>query len=177
MRFLRNVISSLLVLVVVLVVIAYLLPQTVTVERSIVIDAPPEAIFPHVNSLKANEAWSPWLDRDPDIQLAYEGPDEGVGSKLTWASDHPQVGSGTNTITASVPNRRVETALDFGSMGTADAWVDLAPSGGGTEVKWGFTTDLGLNPVARWTGLMMDSWVGADYEDGLGRLKALVEAG
>ena len=51
----------------------------------------------------------------------------------------------------------------------------LAAADGGTEVTWGFETDLGMNPVGRWMGLMMDSWIGADYEAGLARLKALVE--
>jgi len=44
-------------------------------------------------------------------------------------------------------------------------------------VKWGFATDMGMNPIARWMGLMMDRWVGADYQKGLARLKDLVEAG
>ncbi len=101
----------------------------------------------------------------------------GVGNKLTWASEHPQVGNGTQEITASVENERVETALDFGSMGTADAFFSLKANGDVTDVTWGFTTDMGSNPVSRWMGLMMDKWVGGDYETGLNRLKALVEAG
>lgn len=177
MRFIKRLAIGIAALVVVLIVVAYLLPRQVTVERTVVIDAPADEIFPHVNSLKANEAWSPWLSRDPGAVLVYEGPDEGVGSKLTWTSEHPQVGSGTNMIIASEPERRVESALDFGPMGTADVWLTLEPAGGSTEVTWGFVTDLGMNPMARWMGLMMDSWVGADYENGLNRLKALVEEG
>ncbi len=177
MRFLKRVLIGIVGLVVLLVVVAYALPREVMVERSVIIDAAPAKIFPHVNSLKANEAWSPWLDRDPDVVMVYEGPEEGVGSKLTWTSDHPNVGNGSNVIIASDPDRRVDTALDFGDMGTANAWVTLDQAGEGTEVKWGFATDLGMNPVARWMGLMMDNWVGADYQDGLNRLKALVEAG
>lgn len=177
MRFIKRLLIAIAAIVIVLIAVAYLLPRQVTVERTVIIDTPADEIFPHVNSLKANEAWSPWLSRDPNAVLVYEGPDEGVGSKLTWTSEHPQVGSGTNIITASEPDRRVESALDFGSMGTADAWFTLDPAGGSTEVTWGFVTDLGMNPMARWMGLMMDSWVGADYEDGLNRLKALVEEG
>lgn len=177
MRFLKRLVVVILGIAVILVAIAYILPREVTVERAVVIDAPPSEIFPHVNSLKANEAWSPWLDRDPDVSLVYEGPEAGVGSKLTWTSDNPNVGNGSNIITASTPDSRVDTALDFGAMGTANAWVTMDPVGASTEVKWGFTTDMGMNPMARWMGLMMDKWVGADYDDGLNRLKVLVEAG
>ena len=177
MRILKWIAGIVVVLAVIFLAGAFLMPRNITVERALVIEAEPEAIFPHVNSLKMTEAWSPWLDRDPNVVLVYSGPETGVGNAMTWTSEHPQVGTGANVITASLPNERVETALDFGPMGTAEAWITLATAGSGTEVKWGFTTDLGMNPVARWMGLMMDRWVGADYEDGLGRLKALVEAG
>jgi len=177
MRFLKGLILAVIVIAAVLVAVAYILPRDVTVERSVVINAPAAAIFPHVNSLKANEAWSPWLQRDPNAKLLYEGPEAGVGSKLTWTSDNPQVGNGSNIISASDPDRRVDTDLDFGPMGTAKAWITLDPMGEGTQVKWGFATDMGTNPIARWMGLMMDRWVGTDYQDGLNRLKALVEAG
>ena len=177
MRFLKRLLGLIVVLVLVLVAVAYVLPRKITVERGVTINAPANTIFPFVNSLKENEKWSPWLDRDPDVQLTYEGPEAGVGNKLTWASDHPQVGSGSNVITASIRNERIETALDFGDMGTAVAWVTFDAQGDATLVKWGFTADMGLNPIARWMGLMMDKWVGADYENGLSRLKILVEAG
>ena len=36
---------------------------------------------------------------------------------------------------------------------------------------------MGMNPMGRWMGLMMDGMVGADYDQGLANLKALVEAG
>jgi len=45
----------------------------------------------------------------------------------------------------------------------------------GTRLTWGFVTDTGFNPMMRWMGVMLDDWVGADYEAGLARLKALAE--
>lgn len=175
MRILGRILLVAVALVILAAAGAYLLPREVSVERTVRIDAPPEAIFPHVNSMQKTEAWSPWLERDPNVELAYEGPEEGVGNKMSWRSDAPDVGVGTQVVTVSVPNERVETDLDFGAMGTATARFVLAPADEGTEVTWGFTTDLGMNPMARWMGLMMDRWVGADYETGLGNLKALVE--
>ncbi len=177
MRIIRRLFTLVIVAVVVLVAVAYVLPREVTVERSLTVNAAPESIFPYVNSMQATEAWSPWLDRDPDVRLAYSGPESGVGNRLAWESDHPQVGSGTQEITASMENSRVETALDFGPMGIANAWFNLAPEGTATEITWGFVTDTGMNPITRWMGLMMDRWVGADYEAGLAKLKALAEDG
>ena len=62
-------------------------------------------------------------------------------------------------------------------MGTARAAFTLEPSGTGTLVTWTLVADMGLNPVGRWMGLMMDRWVGTDYERGLINLRRVAEAG
>jgi effector-binding domain-containing protein len=36
-------------------------------------------------------------------------------------------------------------------------------------------TDVGMSPVGRYMGLMFDTWIGKDYEEGLANLKKLVE--
>jgi len=175
MRALKWLFGIVVVLGLVFVAGGFLLPREVTVARSVEIDAPPEAVFPHVNSLKAGTEWSPWLSRDPEVLVGFSGPDEGVGARLDWESEQPDVGIGSQVITASVPNERVETDLDFGQMGTAKAAFVLEPASGGTRVTWDLVADMGSNPVGRWMGLMMDTWVGGDYETGLANLKALVE--
>lgn len=177
MRVLRNILIGLVVLVAALAGAAYLLPRNVIVERSIAIDAPPEDVFPLVNSLKRGTEWSPWLTRDPETKLTFEGPDEGVGARMAWLSEHPQVGSGKQEIVASTPNERVETALDFGAQGPAKAWFTLVPEGDGTLLTWGLDADMGQSPIGRWMGLAMDSLVGADYEAGLDNIKSLAEGG
>ena len=144
---------ALLLIVGALVGVSYLLPGTAQVTRSLTINAPAKAVFPYVNAMKKTESWSPWLARDPETQLTYSGPEAGVGNKMAWSSEHPQVGAGTQEIIESVENERVRTSLDFGSMGTATAYFTLETVSGGTRVTWGFTSDLGLNPMARWMGL------------------------
>lgn len=176
MGIVKFILRLVLLLVVVFLIGAVLLPREVTVERTATVNAPPAAIFPYVNSMQQTEKWSPWLDLDPDVALSYSGPETGVGNRMEWRSDHPQVGNGSQEIIASEPDERVVTALDFGDMGTAEAHFEMQPRGESTEVTWGFTTDTGMNPLMRWMGLMMDRWVGADYEKGLARLKSLAES-
>ncbi|KIC40436.1 hypothetical protein RA27_14185 [Ruegeria sp. ANG-R] len=175
MRLIKRIVVTLIVIVLVLAGVSYLLPGRAEVSRSITVDAPASVIFPYVNSMQETEKWSPWLSRDPETKLSYSGPDAGVGNTLNWASDNPQVGTGSQEIIESIPDQSVKTALDFGPMGTATALFLLQPEGAGTRVTWGFESDLGLNPMSRWMGLMMDRWVGGDYERGLENLKALVE--
>ena len=74
-----------------------------------------------------------------------EGPREGVGAKLVWKGND-KVGSGTQVITASTPDRSMASDLDFGDMGTAKSLVTLTPEGGMTRATWAVDMDMGANP-------------------------------
>jgi len=175
MKFLKRFVLLILILVLILIGIGYLLPQEAHVEREIRIDAPPEVVFPYVNDFHKFNEWSPWADWAPDIQYSYSGPDSGVGARMSWQSDSPEVGSGSNLITQSRPPERVTTRLDFGAQGSATAFFNIEPAGDGSRVVWGFDSGFGNNIVERYFGLMLERWVGQDYEQGLQSLKALVE--
>ena len=175
MRILKWILGVVAVLAVAFIAIGMLLPREVTVERTAEINAPADKIWPHINNLKATEAWSPWLGLDPDVKTTYGDIAEGVGAKMSWASDDPNVGNGSMEVMESVPNERLASALDFGDMGTATARYELAGNSEATTVTWALDLDMGASPVGRWFGLMMDGMVGPDYEKGLANLKALVE--
>ncbi len=165
------------VLFVVFIAGAYLMPKTINVERDITIDAPPAEVFPYVNNYKKFNEWSPWANRDPDATYTYSGPEAGEGAKMSWEGNE-SVGAGSQTILESKENELVRTELDFGDQGTAEAYFDLEPRSDGTKtnITWGMKSDMGNNPIARWMGLMMDRWVGTDYEKGLKNLKETVES-
>lgn len=175
MRILRNLLIGIVVLIVLAVGVAYLLPRNVVVEREVVVNAPPEEVFDHVSSLQAFAEWSPWNDYDPDMSVTFSGPETGVGNVMEWSSEHPQVGEGRQEIVEVIENELVRTTLDFGGMGTAEAWWALSPAEGGTRVVWGLNADMGMNPAGRWMGLFLDGLIGADYDSGFARLRAAVE--
>lgn len=175
MRAVRNILVGLAVLIAILAGAGYLLPRNVIVERAIVIDAPPEAVFAHLNSLQAFSEWSPWGAYDPEMEVVYSGPETGVGNVMEWRSDHRNVGNGRQEIVDVIENEAVRTSLAFDGMGEAQAWWLLEPEGGGTRVTWGLDSDMGNNPVGRWMGLALDNLVGADYERGLQQLRQIVE--
>ncbi len=155
--------------------VAFALPQQIIVARSITINAPESDVFPYVNSFKRFNEWSPWPARDPDTTHVFSGPGEGQGARMAWSSTNSEVGEGSQEIIESKTNSFVEVALDFGQMGKAIATYELLPSGAGTRVIWAFNKDVGNNPMQRWMGLMFDRWIGQDYDNGLERLKQLVE--
>ena len=176
MTFAKVVIIGIVGLLAVLLVVGFFLPSTTHVERSVFIEQNPERIFPLVNDMQEFNRWSPWYGLDESARYTYSGPSEGVGARMAWASDDPQVGTGAMEITDSVRNRRVDMALDFGDQGTATSYIALQPRDNGTQVTWGFDTDHGSNLIFRYIGLLMDSMVGTPYEQGLASLKELAES-
>ena len=175
MKWLLRTVIAVAALIALLAAAAFLLPREVSVARSVFVEAPPEQVYPHLVSLRRQTEWSPWIEEGDPVEIVYSGPEAGVGSRMEWQSADPAIGSGAQEIVAVEPGERVDTALDFGEMGMADASLVVAPRDGGSEVTWTLETDLGNSPVYRWMGLMLDAWVGTDYEIGLGRLKAQVE--
>lgn len=177
MRFIKFLLVLVLLLAAVFVVGGMLLPDRVHVERGITIERPAANVFAVLNSFKRFNDWSPWAPKDPDATYAYSGPERGVGARMQWSGDPETVGSGSQEITLSEPDRRIETALDFGEHGTANASFTLTPQeGGATRVVWGLDIDNQGSYVGRWFGLLMDRMLGPDYETGLKQLKAMMES-
>ena len=171
----RHIVGGLVVALIALVGVTFLLPRAVHVERTIVVDRPAATVYPYVASLKRASEWSPWMELDPGVKVTYSGFEQGVGAKMSW-SGNDKVGSGTQTITQTTLNRKVASDLEFGGRGSAKAAVTLTTTEHGTQVVWTLDTDLGNNPIARIVGLSLDKKIGADYERGLAKLKALVES-
>ena len=114
-------------------------PDTFRVSRSIVIEAPPEKIFPKIDNYAAWRAWSPYEDKDPALQRTYSGPQAGVGAHYAWAGDPKKVGSGSMTIVESTPPSNVKMKLDFlvPFEGHNTAQFSLEPVGqGATRLTW-----------------------------------------
>ena len=175
MRMIRRILFYIIGLAVVLSLGAYDLPRHVTITRDVVIDAPVDTVVPLINSLKQMAGWSPWIGRDPEIKLVFSGPDAGVGARMGWSSAMEQVGNGTQEITQSTLGERVESRLVFGQMGPSEVVFNLTTEQHGTRVEWSLTADMGMNPIGRWMGFLMDRWIGPDFETGLAHLKAQAE--
>jgi uncharacterized protein YndB with AHSA1/START domain len=161
-------------LVLILVGVAFALPSHVTVYRSVVVNAPEGVVFTYLNNLHNFKEWSPWAAHDPQLRVTYAGPEQGKGAHMEWSSDKRSVGSGSMEITDSAPNHHIDLAANYdGLVGTST--YDIAPSGSGSKVTWGFGVDMGGNPFRRWKGLMLDRIIGSEHRDGLAKLKERIE--
>lgn len=174
MKILKIIGVILLAIVVILLGLILMQPAKGHVEKSVVINAPASAIFPHLNNLEKFVAWSPWSKMDPAAKNTFEEPVAGVGAKMQW--DGPETGKGSQWISESVENERVKTGLKFeGFDGESIAEFTLKPEGNGTKVTWTYDgPDNGFMGKAIW--LMMGSMLDTQYQDGLNDLKKLIES-
>jgi Polyketide cyclase / dehydrase and lipid transport len=168
-------ILGLCALVAIMAGVALALPGHITVARSVVINAPEPAIFPYLNDLHRFGDWSPWASRDPELAVTFSGPQQGKGARVQWTSNKPSVGAGSMDITESDPNRHIDLAVNFNGL-DGTGYYDVAPSGSGSKVTWGFGYDSGTSPLKRWKGLLLDRYVGAEYRDALAKLKDKIES-
>lgn len=151
--------------------------DTYVVERSETIAARPAAIFDRVRTLQGWDDWSPWAQMDPDMTKTYDGEPGAVGSSYHWTGNR-KVGEGQMTVTASEPNKRIAIDLAFIKPFKSESVTEmlLAPAGDNTEVTWRMTGEKSLMiKVFGLIGRGMDKMVGPDFDQGLAKLKRLVE--
>ena len=167
----------LLLALVVFIIMGLTGEKTYDVNRSVQIDAPPEAIFPYVVSLNKQAEWSPWVKRDTEMKNEYIGEEGAVGSINKW--EGPVSGVGEQEITAIDPYKGIETKLRFKEPyeDEANAYINLEPNKNGTSVTWGFSGENGFvqRAMFKMMGMNLDEMVGKDYEEGLAMLKDISE--
>jgi effector-binding domain-containing protein len=95
---------------------------------------------------------------------------------MSWISDNPNVGEGSQEIVVSEPNDKITNQMIFGDFEPASASFELSETENGTKVVWTYDQDMGLDIIGRYIGLMMDKMLGPDYESGLASLKNMIEA-
>ncbi len=155
------------VLAVAAVAVAWFLPSAWRVERVTVIRAPAAAIFSDIASLKRWPDWTVWYE--PDIKVAYEGPEAGVGAVSRWVGKD---GEGEMTVVASEQDRRMRYRLVFdrGEFMTEGEFT-LTSDRDGTRVVWAAWGDVGDSFFGRYFALLLKPMLGSDFETSLAKLK------
>lgn len=175
MKLILRILGGLAVLVLLLVAVAFFLPRTYRVERQLVMKAKADAVFAQFADLRTWKNWGAWQERDPAMKLTYSEKSTGIGAWSAWESKSE--GNGKMTITGVEAGQRVTYKLEFPDMGTSSTGtMELVPADGGVKVVWFDAGDLGMNPMFRWFGLFLDKMIGKDFERGLEKMKAIVEA-
>jgi hypothetical protein len=142
--------------------------------RSITIAAPPGAVHTLVDDFHAWAKWSPWEGLDAELARTYSGSEKGIGARYAWAGK--KSGEGSMVVTGATP-ARIDIDLNFVKPFKANnkAVFRFDAEGNATRVSWTMsgTRNVLLAIMGR---LFFDAMIGKDFEKGLAKLKALVEA-
>jgi uncharacterized protein YndB with AHSA1/START domain len=166
--------------VILVITLAIMSPKS-HLERSVVINAQPASVYEELVSFKNVNSWSPWFKMDPKMKHSFEGPPSGVGAKMSWDSENPEVGKGSQWIVETEENKRVKSGMNFDGMdGNFVAEFILEPTPEGTKVTWTYDGDVSNTSTAnaamgKFFGAFMDSMLGPSLEQGLVALKQKVE--
>jgi hypothetical protein len=170
-------------IVVVLIVAAFLVllafrPNTFRVQRTVVIAAPADRIYPYIADFHADGwgQWSPWEGIDPNLKRTFSGAESGLGAVYNWDGDN-KVGSGRMEIVRAEPSR-IDIKLDFYKpmKNSTTAQFTIDPDGAAQRVTWAMSGPVPYMARAFHLIFNMDKMIGGQFDQGLQKLKARAEA-
>lgn len=172
----KKIVIVVAVLIGLLFMYAAIQPSEYKISRRLLIHAQPEVLFSYINNSKKMNEWMPWAEEDPQVQMSYSGPDEGIGSISSWDSAGT-MGTGKSTIIESIANSSTKTRIDYFKPMEMIQMSDmlLTPQAEGTMVSWAVTGQNGFMNRVFCVFMNMDKYIGGKFEKGLSKLKNLVE--
>jgi ligand-binding SRPBCC domain-containing protein len=177
MGILKKALIILLSFVVLCLVIALFVSKEFHYEKSIVINAPQEVVWEHVNSHADLDKWSPWDEKDPNMKKTVTGTDGTVGAMQAWDSEVEEVGKGSQTFTKLEPPSLMEADLKFYTPyeSEAKAFIKVSPEGSATKVTWGFDSEMPYPFNIMKLFMNVEKSLDPDFNNGLNKLKSLCE--
>jgi carbon monoxide dehydrogenase subunit G len=160
--------------IVIVLVLAALKPDSFRIERSARIAATPEAIHPFIADFHKWQAWSPFEKLDNNIERDYLGAPSGKGAIYTW--DGKKAGAGRMKVLESAPPKttiQLDFIRPFVAHNTAE--FTLVPSGGATVVTWAMFGPSTFVSKLMNVFMSSDKMVGGMFEEGLNSLKTVSE--
>ncbi len=146
---------------------------SLTIRKSIVIQAPVDRVYDVVRDFRQWPRWSPWLICEPDARVTFAND----GRSYAW--DGQVVGSGQIEMDdEQAPGSltmRIRFLKPFPSQSGVGFRLKDLGGGEGTEVSW--SMDGSLPFFLFFLKGLMTGMLGSDYERGLLMLKAYVETG
>jgi len=169
---------AIFVIILVATVLAYASskPDTFRVQRSIIVNAPPDKVFALINDFHKWDTWAPQDQQDPTMHRTYSGPTEGTGAVSEW-SGSGSTGKGRMAIIESVPPKMVSVKVDFVKPFEAHNVNEfvLEPAGDATKVTWNIdASNLYMMKVMS-IFVNIQKEFGKHMESGLSSLKTAAE--
>ena len=149
-------------------------PNNYEVVRTRVIKAPAAVIYNNVIEFKNWEAWSSWIEKNPDTKITYPEQTKGIGGHYSWEDDD---GVGNMKTIAATPPTFIEQTMQFEDFEPSKITWNLEPNEQGeTKTTWtmkGENVPFSFKLFAVFSG-GFDKMIGPDFERGLEKLDSVV---
>jgi uncharacterized protein YndB with AHSA1/START domain len=171
-----KILIAIVAVIVMALVFAAMKPDTLRIERSTVINAPPDKVYALIDDFHEWPRWAPQDREDASMKRTYSGAPTGVGAVSDW-SGSGNTGKGRMEITGADASRQVVVTVDFAKPFVAHNvnTFTLAPEGNGTRVSWAMQGTNAYMMKVMSLLMNMDKMMGQHFESGLANLKAAAE--
>lgn len=168
MKTTKIILFSIGIIIGLVLLISALLPSSVSISRSIIIQANPDLVYYQVANLQNWEKWSPF--EAEDMISVYAGPVAEAGMTRDWQSKSK--GDGHMEVISGNPGLEYHSKMSMtnGNHGS-EHWTFETDSLKHTKVTWTFTFEDLQYPFFRLLGLVSESVMGPVFEQGLNQLK------
>ena len=149
-------------------------PNSFSYDRSVVVKAPAERIFPLIADLATFNSWNPF-NEDPSIKGSYGGHTRGPGARYVFESR--RAGTGHIDVIEDQPPNQVVMRLVMTRPMVCDNRVEfrLEPVGEETRVTWSMTGAVSFTGKIVNQLMDCDAMCGRQFDKGLAKLKAIAE--
>jgi hypothetical protein len=128
MKILKKILFLVLALVALALVTTAFMPKSFTISVSETINRPKAEVYDYLKLFANQKAYSEWTKPDPNLMPVISGIDGTVGASSSWKSNNPDVGEGSQTITA-MTDSQIDLDLKF-----------ISPMEGSAKVSNKFTS-------------------------------------
>ena len=173
MKSLKYVLFLLLILGIGFSIYIAVQPNAYDITRTRTIKAPAAVIYNNVIDFKNWEAWSPWVEQDPKLQITYPEQTSGVDGSYSWIG---QDGAGNMKTLAVSPNDSISQEMQFEDFPPSNVYWKFEKAEKGTDVSWGMRSESMPFMLKLYTSISggMDKMVGPNFERGLEKLDSIV---
>ncbi|MBT8259651.1 MAG: SRPBCC family protein [Bacteroidia bacterium] len=174
MKFLKYLIFIILIVVIGLAIYVGVQPNSYEVERSRTIEAPAAVLYDNVIDYRNWEAWSSWVEKDPDLIVKYPEQTRGVGGHYSWEDKD---GAGTMKTISTELNKSINQEMQFDDFEPSQVnWTFEPTEDGKTKVNWKMSGDKVPFMFKAFSVISggFDNMIGPDFERGLEKLDSLI---
>ncbi|MDG1728544.1 MAG: GyrI-like domain-containing protein [Algibacter sp.] len=175
MKALKYILFLLLIAIIGLAIYIAIQPNEFEVSRTRTIKAPAAVVYDNVIDFKNWEAWSAWVEANPDMKILLSEQTKGIDGSYSWEDKD---GIGTMKTIDATPNKSIKQEMQFADFPSSDVIWNFKPNkDGSTDATWtisGNDLPFGFKAFSTFMG-GMEKQIAPYYERSLEKLDSIVQ--